>query len=108
MRRLVWQNMKVTPAPTSLFGPAPEDEADVDREIRIEKMKRELEDLSGGSMISGSVGDVPPELEEVFLERACAWERAPYDTNFNRLVQRGAEMIPPAELDDCKLRVKLQ
>jgi len=33
-----------------LFGPAPEDEADVDREIRIEKIKRELEDLSGGSM----------------------------------------------------------
>ena len=71
-------------------------------------MKRELEELSGGAMISGSVGDVPPELEEVFLERACAWERAPYDTNFNRLAQRGAEMIPPAELDDCKLRVKLQ
>src|SRR5437867_4253192 len=28
----------------------PEDEADVDREIRIEKIERELEDLSGGSM----------------------------------------------------------
>ncbi|PYK14699.1 MAG: hypothetical protein DME55_14795 [Verrucomicrobia bacterium] len=92
----------------SAFDPTPENEANVDREIRIEKMKRELEELSGGAMISGSVGDVPPELEEVFLERACAWERAPYDTNFNRLVQRRVEMIPPAELDDCKLRVKLQ
>jgi len=85
-----------------------EDGSNVDREIRIERMKRELEELSGGAMISGSVGDVPPELEEVFLERACAWERAPYDTNFNRLVQRGVEMIPPPELDDRKLRVKLQ
>jgi hypothetical protein len=92
----------------SPFDSTPEDETDIDREIHIERMKRELEELSGGAMISGSVEDVPPELEEVFLERACAWERAPCDTNFNRLVQRGVEMIPPAELDDCKFRAKLQ
>ena len=92
----------------SAFDPAREDYSDIDREIRIERMKRELEELSGGQMISGSIGDVPAELEEIFLERACAWERAPYDTNFNRLVQRGVEMIPPAELDDCKLPAKLQ
>lgn len=100
--------MSFTPAAMCAFDPTPGDEADVDREIRIEKMKRELEELSGGAMISGSVGDMPLELEEVFAVRACAWERAPYDTNFNRLVQRGIEMIPPAELDDCTLRVKLQ
>jgi len=92
----------------SAFDPGPGDEAEVDREIRIEKMKRELEELSGGAMISGSAVDVPPELEEVFLARACAWERAPYDTNFNRLVQHGVEMIPPAGLDDCKLCMKFQ
>lgn len=91
----------------SPFDPTPEREADIDREIHIERMKHELEELSGGAMISGSAGDVPPELEEVFLERACAWERAPYDTNFNRLVQHGVEMIPPAELGDCKLCMKL-
>jgi hypothetical protein len=85
-----------------------EDESNVDREIRIERMKRELEELIGGKMISGSVGKVPPKLEEVFLERACTWEKAPRDTNFNRLIRRGVEMIPPAELDDGKLRVKLQ
>jgi len=48
----------------SAFDSAPEDEADVDREIRIERMKRELEELSSGEMISGSVGHVPPELED--------------------------------------------
>jgi hypothetical protein len=85
-----------------------EDESNVDREIRIERMKRELEELIGGEMISGSVGKVLPKLEEVFLERACTWEKAPRDTNFNRLIRRGVEMIPPAELDDGKLRVKLQ
>jgi hypothetical protein len=104
----VGSNAKTIPVTMSAFDSAPEDEADVDREIRIERMKRELEELSSGEMISGSVGHVPPELEEVFLERVCAWEKAPYDTNFNRLVQRGVEMIPPTELDDCKLRAKLQ
>jgi hypothetical protein len=92
----------------SQFDSPPENETDIDREIRIERMKLELEELSGGAMISSSVGDVPPALEEVFLDRACACERAPCDTNFNRLVQRGVDMIPPAELDDCKLRAKLQ
>jgi len=93
---------------TSPLDSTSENKADIDREIRIERMQRELEELSGGAMISGSVGDMPPELEEVFLERACAWEKAPYDTNFNRLIQHGIEMIPPAELDDYKLRLKLQ
>ena len=85
-----------------------EDESDVDREIRIEKMKRELEELSGGSFISGSFGEVSPELDEIFLDRVCAFENAEYDTNFNRLVERGVEMVPPAELDDTNLAAKLR
>jgi hypothetical protein len=31
--------------------PSPDDEADVDREIRIEKMRRELDDLAGGGQV---------------------------------------------------------
>jgi hypothetical protein len=85
-----------------------DDEADVDREIRIEKMKRELEELAGGSMISGGFGDVPPNIEEAFLERVCAFERAQLGTNFNRLVARGVVMEPPAELDDVGLSAKLK
>lgn len=92
----------------SVFGPAPEDEADVDREIRIEKMKRELDDLSGGSMISGNFGEVSPSLEEAFLTHSCDFEKASYDTNFNRLVQHGIGMVPPTEPDDTSLRAKLQ
>lgn len=91
----------------STFRSKPDNEADVDREIRIEKMNRELEDLSGGSMISGGFGEVPPRLKEAFLTRACEFEKAPYGTNFNRLVQVGIEMIPPAELDDASLHAKL-
>ena len=92
----------------SEFGQAPDDESDIDREIRIEKMRRELENLAGGSMISGGVGEVRPDLEEAFLARALEIEKASYDTNFNRLVQLGVELSPPAELDDVSLEKKLQ
>src|ERR1700757_5216503 len=92
----------------SAFDPTPEDKADVDREIRIERMKRELEELSGSSFVSGSFGEASPELEEIFLERVCAFENAEYDTNFNRLVERGVEMVSPAELDDTNLAAKLR
>ena len=100
--------MKRTPAIMSAFDPPPNDEGDVDREIHIEKMKRELDDLTGGSIISGGFGDVSPGLEEAFLARVCDFEKAPYDTNFNRLIQDGVEIIPPAELDDPNLHTKLQ
>jgi hypothetical protein len=85
-----------------------DDESDVDREIRIERMKRELEELSGGSFVSGSFGEVSPELDEIFLERVLDFEKAEYDTNFNRLVRRGVEMVPPTELDDTHLAAKLR
>jgi hypothetical protein len=85
----------------------PDDEPDVDREIRIEKMKRELDEIAGGEMISCGLGAVSPKLEEAFLEQALAYERAEFDTNFNRLVQRGVALPPAAELDDARLREKL-
>lgn len=85
-----------------------EEEPDVDREIRIEKMKRELDDLSGGAMSIGGWENVSPNLEEAFLERACAFEKAEYDTYFNRLVRAGITMTPPAELDDASLGPKLE
>jgi len=92
----------------SAFIPPPENSDDVDREIRIEKMERELEELSGGSFVSGAFEEVSPQLEEMFLERVCAFEKAECDTNFNRLVASGVEMVPPAELDDTNLVVKLR
>lgn len=90
------------------FGSPHEDKSDVDREIRIEKMKRELEELSGGSFASGAFGEVSSELEETFLERVLDFEKAGLDTNLNRLVERGVEMVPPDELDDASLQAKLR
>ena len=85
----------------------PDDEPDVDREIRIEKMKREIDEIAGGKMMSGSFGPVPPKLEEMFLEQVLAYERAEFDTNFNRLVERGVAMPPAVELDDASLSANL-
>jgi len=91
----------------SAFDPTDEGEADVDREIRIERIKRELDESAGGSMISGAFGQVSPELEEIFLTNICAFENAQWDTNFNRLMQYGIAMTPPAELDDMTLKARL-
>jgi len=84
-----------------------DDEADVDREIRIEKMKRELDEIAGGKMFTGSLGTVPPKIEEVFLEQVLAYEQAEFDTSFNRLIQRGIALPPAAELGEAALSAKL-
>jgi hypothetical protein len=86
----------------------PDDEFDVDREIRIEKMKRELDEIGGGKMVSGSFGAVRSEMEEAFLEQVLAYERAEFDTDFNRLIHRGVALPPAAELDDASLSAKLE
>ncbi|HXM32135.1 MAG TPA: hypothetical protein VN921_00665 [Chthoniobacterales bacterium] len=87
--------------------PPPDEEAEIDREIRIEKMKRELDEIAGGKMRSGSFGPVPLKMEEAFLEQALAYEQAEFDTNFNRLLQRDVAMVPAAELDEAALSAKL-
>jgi hypothetical protein len=84
-----------------------DDEPEIDREIRIEKMKRELDEIADGKMFCGGLGKVPAEMEASFLEHVLAYERAEFDSNFNRLVQRGVALPPAAELDDTTLREKL-
>jgi hypothetical protein len=78
--------------------PSPDEVAEIDRRIRIEKMKDESDQVAGGEIRSGGFGSLPSAMEEAFLEQALAFERAEVDTDFNRLVQRGAAMVPPAEL----------
>lgn len=80
--------------------PASDNEADADRQIRIARMKDELDQIAGGKMLAGGFGPVSSGLEEKFLEHALAFERAELDTDFNRLARRGVIMVPPAELDD--------
>ncbi|MDQ1422458.1 MAG: hypothetical protein QOJ52_4420 [Acidimicrobiaceae bacterium] len=86
----------------------PDEEADIDREIRIERMKRELDEIVGGEMRSRNFGPVPLRMEEAFLKQVLAYERAEFDTNFNRLVQRGVALPPAAELENAALSAKLE
>jgi hypothetical protein len=88
-------------------SPPPDEEAEIDRQIRIEKMKKELDQITGGETRNGGFGPIPSALEEAFLEQALAFERAELDTDFNRLVRRGVALVPPAELDDSALNAKL-
>jgi hypothetical protein len=88
-------------------APPHDDENEIDREIRIEKMKQELDEITDGEVFCGGFGKVPAEIEASFLEQVLAYERAEFDTNFNRLVQRGVALPPAAELDDATLREKL-
>jgi hypothetical protein len=83
-----------------------DDESEIDREIRIEKMKRELDEITDGKMFCGGL-KVPAEIEASFLEQVLAYERAEIDTNFNRLVRREVALPPAAELDDATLHEKL-
>jgi hypothetical protein len=79
----------------------------VDREIHINQMREELNELAGGQMFSGSSGDCPPEVEEKFLEHALAFERAPSCTHLDLLARQGVDLPPPDELDDAALHDKL-
>ena len=88
--------------------PSPDEEAEIDRQIHIEKMKEELDRIAGGNMRSGVFGPVSSEMEESFLERVLAYEQAELDTDFNRLIQRSVAMVPPVELDDPALSAKLR
>ena len=87
--------------------PSSDDEADIDRQIRIARMKDELDQIAGGKMFTGGFGPVSSALEEAFLEHALALERVEFDTDFNRLVRQGVIVVPPSELDDAATTVQL-
>jgi hypothetical protein len=83
------------------------DEADIDRQIRIARMKDELDEIAGGEVLTGGFGPASSALEEIFLKQALVFERAELDTEFNRLARRGVIMVPPAELDHAATTARL-
>jgi hypothetical protein len=87
--------------------PGADDETDIDREIRIGRMKWQIEEIAEGEIFSGIIAPISPQVEEAFLEHILAYEQAELDTDFNRLLRRGVVMPPAAELDDKTLRAKL-
>lgn len=78
-----------------------------EREIHIEKLKREIQEVAGEAVWSGKTADCDPELEEVFLENVLALEAHGYLRPFDALLKAGFSLPPPDELDDPALTAKL-
>jgi hypothetical protein len=79
----------------------------VDQEIRIEKLKREIEAVTGSPFVGGTVPDCDPGLHEAFLEHVLALETQGYTKPFDELVNSGLMLPPPDQLDDTAVSVKL-
>jgi len=79
----------------------------VDREIRIEKLRREIDEVAGGEMSSGKVADCDPKFEEAFLENVLALETHGFASPLDALVKDGFDLPSPEKLDDTALTAKL-
>jgi|ERR1051326_8363966 hypothetical protein len=78
-----------------------------DREIRIEKLRQNINDVSGEEMLSGKMADCPPEVEEAFLENVLALETHGWVSPLDKLASDGFSLPPSDQLDDAALTAKL-
>jgi hypothetical protein len=79
----------------------------VEQDIRIEKLRRQIEDVAGEPICGGTSANCPPELEEAFLENVLALETEGFVRPFDVLAQTGIILPPPEELHDKALTAKL-
>jgi hypothetical protein len=79
-----------------------------DREIRIEKLRREIQEVAGNEMMSGKVADFDSKVEEAFLEHVLALETHGFVCPFDALTRDGFELPPPEKLDNAALTAKLR
>lgn len=80
----------------------------VEQEIRIEKLRREINEITGEESFSDKTTECPPEVEEAFLEQVLALETHGSVCPFEVLAREGFSLPPPEELDDAALPGKLQ
>ena len=88
-------------------NPDPLNLESVDRDIRIEKLRREIDDVAGGEMAHGKVNDCDPVLEEAFLENVLRVENHGLVCPMDALAKAGFQLPPPAELDEAALSARL-
>lgn len=79
----------------------------VDREIHIEKLRREIDEIAGGEMVSGKIADCDPKVEEAFLENVLALETHGFVCPFDILIKDGFDLPPPEQLADPALSAQL-
>lgn len=85
----------------------PDDLERIDQQIRINELKHEAEELSGGEMSSFEADDLPPDIAEQFWDQVVAFEKAPRTTHIRRLQEAGVEMPPVEELPDREVSARL-
>jgi len=78
-----------------------------DPEVRIEKLKQEVREITGEEIISQVSDECPPEVEEKFWENVLQFEKGKFDAPFDMLVRGGMSLPPPEEMDDQQLTEKL-
>ena len=78
-----------------------------DREKRIEALRKQAEEISGGSMLWGKTDHLPPEIEEEFWKQIVAYESAEPVDLFDLLAQGGVSLPPPALVSEALLPDKL-
>src|SRR5438046_2623794 len=85
----------------------PGDLEQVDREIRINELKHQAEELAGGQMTSWESEGCPPDMAESFWQRVVDYESGPFISDFDRLIEAGVELPEPDSMTDDVLSAKL-
>lgn len=78
-----------------------------DREIRINKMREELIQMSGGHYFEDESDQCPPEVKEKFLEQVLAFEKSEKTTHLEMLQRLGHDFPSPEALQGKALSDKL-
>jgi hypothetical protein len=85
----------------------PDDLDRIDREIRINELKHEADELTDGTMASWESEDCPPDIAESFWRRVVDYEKAPWTSLFEQLTLAGFDLPDPGELDDRQVSAVL-
>lgn len=80
----------------------------VDQEIRINELKEEARELTGGDVHVWENPDCPPDISEEFWNNVVAFEKAPRSCDFLRLQDMGVALPRPDDLADAELPAKLR
>lgn len=78
---------------------------DIDQEIRINELNEQAKELGLTSFEKAS--DIPPDIEEAFLESMIEYETAPISCPFEALESEGVQLPPAEELGEIELNRKL-
>jgi hypothetical protein len=75
--------------------------------MRIDELKRQVDELAGGEMTSWKSDDMSAEMEEDFLRGIIAYESAPWTTNYQQLEEAGVAFPDPESMSDETLTERL-